>query len=294
MSQFEPSILAFCCNYCAYAAADIAGVSRMQYPPNVKIIRLPCTGKVDITYILRAFESGADGVMVCGCLKGGCHFVEGNLHAEDRIKLAKEILEAIGVGGDRLNMYFISSAMAPKFVETAKEVTENIRKLGPAFSKKLQLTKKELLTNKRAFLYSMIKNLALKRPDKPVPVPEGLEEFGTIEFDPSKCIGCKKCEEICPEEAIESRRELDLPTILKSTTKQNDDRITKRQQLYKIITKIARKSPSKPISIPEGLEGFYKMQYDPIKCVFCEKCRDACLENTINGLKELDLPTIIT
>jgi coenzyme F420-reducing hydrogenase delta subunit/ferredoxin len=266
----------------------------MQYPPNVKIIRLPCTGKVDITYILRAFESGADGVMVCGCLKGGCHFVEGNLHAEDRIKLAKEILEAIGVGGDRLNMYFISSAMAPKFVETAKEVTENIRKLGPALSKKLQLTKKELLTNKRAFLYSMIKNLALKRPEKSIPVPEGLEEFGTIEFDPSKCIGCKKCEEICPEEAIESRRELDLPTILKTTMKQNDDRITKRQQLYEIITKIARKSPSKPISIPDGLEGFYKMQYDPIKCVFCEKCRDACLENTINGLKELDLPAIIT
>lgn len=294
MSQFEPSILAFCCNYCAYAAADIAGVSRMQYPPNVKIIRLPCTGKVDITYILRAFESGADGVMVCGCLKGGCHFVEGNLHAEDRIKLAKDILEAIGIGGDRLNMYFISSAMAPKFVETAKEVTENIRKLGPALSKKLQLTKKELLTNKRAFLYSMIKNLALKHPEKSIPVPEGLEEFGTIEFDPSKCIGCKKCEEVCPEEAIESRRELDLPTILKTTMKQNDDRITKRQQLYEIITKIARKSPSKPISIPEGLEGFYKMQYDPIKCVFCEKCRDVCLENTINGIKELDLPAIIT
>ncbi len=293
MSQFEPNILAFCCNYCAYAAADIAGVSRMQYPPNVRIIRLPCSGKVDITYILRAFEGGADGVMVCGCLKGGCHFVEGNLHAEDRIKLAKEILEAIGIGGERLNMYFISSAMAPKFVEVAKEVTENIRKLGPARTNKLQLTSKELVINKRAFLYSMIKNLALRRPEKGIPVPEGLEEFGTIEFNPSKCIGCKKCEEICPEKAIEARRELDLPKILQTTMKPNDDRIIKRQRLYESITKIARRIPSKPISIPEGLEGFYKIEYDPMKCVFCEKCRDICLENTINGLKELDLPAII-
>lgn len=295
MAEFEPNILAFCCNYCAYAAADIAGVSRMQYPPNVRIIRLPCSGKVDITFILRAFESGADGVMVCGCLKGGCHFVEGNLHAEDRITLAKDILEAIGIGGERLNMYFISSAMAPKFVEVAKEVTENLRKLGPALPAKLQLTRADLSTNKRAFLYSMIKNLALRRPEKAIPIPEGLEEFGAIEFDPSKCIGCKKCEEICPEKAIASRRELDLPALLQKTSiKQTDDRVTKRQQLYAIITKIAQKVPTKPISVPEGLEGFYTMSYDPIKCVFCEKCREACLEQTINGIKELDLPAIIT
>ena len=98
MDTFVPKIVAFCCNYCAYAAADLAGVSRMQYPTNVRIIRVPCSGKVDITYILRAFESGADGVVVAGCLKGGCHFVEGNLHAETRVKFTKELLEAVGLG----------------------------------------------------------------------------------------------------------------------------------------------------------------------------------------------------
>ncbi len=292
MNKFEPTILAFCCNYCAYAAADIAGVSRMQYPTNVRIVRLPCSGKVDITYILRGFESGADGVIVCACLKGGCHFVEGNLFAENRIKLTKDILEAIGIGGERLDMYFISSAMASKFVEVVKEVTEKLRKLGPALPKKIQLTKQDPEASKRIFLYNMIKNLALRRPENVITVPEGLEEFGKIEFNPSKCIGCKKCEEICPEKAIDSIRELDLSAILKTSMDQTDERSTKRQRLYETLTKIARKSPSKPISIPEGFEGFYKMQYDPKKCVFCEKCRDVCLEKTINSVKELDLYAI--
>ena len=293
MTEFEPTILAFCCNYCAYAAADIAGVSRMQYPPNLKIIRLPCTGKVDITYIFHAFETGADGVIICGCLKGGCHFVEGNLHAENRIKLAKKILEAIGIGGDRLDMYFISSAMAPIFVEVAKEVTEKIRKLGPALPKKVNLSKEEP-DNKRMFLYSMIRNLALRKPDKSIPVPEGLEEFGKIEFTPSKCIGCKKCEEICPEKAIMSTRELDLPEILRTATQQKEGRITKRQLLYETIAKIAKKIPTNPVILPEGLEGFYKLNYDPLKCVFCEKCSEICLEKAVLGIKELDLPAIIS
>jgi coenzyme F420-reducing hydrogenase delta subunit/formate hydrogenlyase subunit 6/NADH:ubiquinone oxidoreductase subunit I len=294
MSAFEPTILAFCCNYCAYAAADIAGVSRMQYPPNLKIIRLPCTGKVDITYLFRAFETGADGVIVCGCLKGGCHFVEGNLHAEDRITLAKEILEAIGIGGVRLDMFFISSAMAPKFVEVAKEVTERIRALGPALPHKVALTPLEPGTNKRMFLYNMIKNLALQCPDKPISVPEGLEEFGEIEFNPTKCIGCRKCEEICPEKAIDSTQELDLSSILAQPLTASDERVTKRFQLYQVISKLAKKRPSHPIPIPEGLEGFYTMHYNPQVCVFCEKCSDICLEKAVNGLKELDLSTIMS
>jgi coenzyme F420-reducing hydrogenase delta subunit len=128
---FEPVIVAFCCEHCAYAAADLAGTSRMQYPPNIRIVRLPCTGKADMLYILKAFQLGADGVMVCGCLKGGCHFTDGNLKCEARVQFLKRILDLLGFGGDRLDMFFMSSAMAGEFVKVAREFTERIRRLGP-------------------------------------------------------------------------------------------------------------------------------------------------------------------
>jgi F420-non-reducing hydrogenase iron-sulfur subunit len=130
--QFEPEIVAFSCHYCAYAAADLAGVMRLQYPTNIKIVKLPCSGTVDILYILKAFEQGADGVFVAGCLKGGCHFVEGNLRAEKRVERAKNLLEKIGLGKDRLEMFFMSSAEGGRFSEVAREMTEKIRKLGPS------------------------------------------------------------------------------------------------------------------------------------------------------------------
>lgn len=131
MSKFNPQILAFCCHYCSYAAADLAGSMRLQYPPNVKIVHLPCTGKVDPLYLLKAFERGADGVFVAGCLKGQCHYLEGNLRAEKRVNYVKGILDEIGLGGERLEMYFLSAAEATHFAEIAKEMTERIKKLGP-------------------------------------------------------------------------------------------------------------------------------------------------------------------
>jgi F420-non-reducing hydrogenase iron-sulfur subunit len=130
--QFEPEIVAFSCHYCAYAAADLAGVMRLQYPTNIKIVKLPCSGTVDVLYILKAFEQGADGVFVAGCLKGGCHFIEGNLRAEARVARAKYLLEKIGLGKDRLEMFFMSSAEGGRFSEVAREMTERIRRLGPS------------------------------------------------------------------------------------------------------------------------------------------------------------------
>lgn len=124
-------IVAFCCEHCAYAAADLAGTSRMQYPPNIRIVRLPCTGRLDMLYVLKAFMLGADGVIVAGCLKGGCHFVDGNLKAEARVRFLKKVLDLLGFGGDRLDMFFMSSAMAMEFVRVSKEFTERIKKLGP-------------------------------------------------------------------------------------------------------------------------------------------------------------------
>lgn len=132
MSGFEPEIVAFCCHYCAYGAADLAGSMRLQYPANVKIIRLPCSGKLDMQHLLDAFEEGADGVLVAGCLEGDCHFLNGNLRAKRRVVSAQKLLDEIGLGSGRLEMHNMSAAMGGKFTETVREVTQKIKSLGPS------------------------------------------------------------------------------------------------------------------------------------------------------------------
>jgi len=129
---FEPEIVAFACNYCAYAAADLAGVMRLSYPTNVKIIKLPCTGRLDPLYVLQAFERGADGVFVAGCLEGNCHYIAGNTQAKKRVKFLKRVLDETGLGGERLEMYNMSSAEGPRFAQVATEMTERVRRLGPS------------------------------------------------------------------------------------------------------------------------------------------------------------------
>ena len=132
MAEKEPLILAFCCHYCAYAAADLAGSMRLQYPQNVRVLRLPCTGKVEINHILAAFERGADAVMVAGCLEGGCHFLEGNLRARRRVERAKQLLEEIGLEPERLEMFNLSSAEGGRFAEIVTEMSERVARLGPS------------------------------------------------------------------------------------------------------------------------------------------------------------------
>ncbi len=131
MNSFEPVIVAFCCHYCAYTAADMAGSLRLDYPPNVKIIRVPCSGKVDVIHILKAFQKGADGVYVAGCLDGDCHFKNGNLKAAKRVAYARGILDEAGIGGERLEMVQVSAGMGERFAEIAREMTDKIRQLGP-------------------------------------------------------------------------------------------------------------------------------------------------------------------
>ena len=131
-NDFEPQIVAFTCHYCAYAAADLAGIMRLQYPTNIRIVKLPCTGTVDLLHILKAFEEGSDGVFVAGCLEGGCHFLEGNTRAKKRVQRAKRILESVGLGKDRIEMFFMSSSEGPRFAEVAREMTERIKELGPS------------------------------------------------------------------------------------------------------------------------------------------------------------------
>ena len=129
--RFEPEITAFYCNYCGFMAADSAGALRIQYPANVKFVRLPCTGKTDIRYILEAFEQGADGVYVVACPLGNCHHVRGNERAQARVKYAAKLLDQIGVGGERLDIFFLSGGQGETFALAAREMTERILKLGP-------------------------------------------------------------------------------------------------------------------------------------------------------------------
>ena len=131
MKPFEPVIVAFCCHYCAYTAADMAGSMRLCYPPNVHILRVPCSGKVDAIHIMKAFQKGADGVYVAGCLQGDCHFKDGNLKAARRVAYVKKLLDEIGVDGERLEMITMSAGMGERFAVTASEFTEKIRRLGP-------------------------------------------------------------------------------------------------------------------------------------------------------------------
>ena len=128
---FEPEITAFYCVYCGYMAADTAGALQVQYPANVKFVRMPCSGKTDVRYLLEAFEQGADGVYVVACPLGNCHHVRGNERGLARLKRAKKILDEIGLGGERLDIFFMSGSQALAYASAAQTMTDRIRKLGP-------------------------------------------------------------------------------------------------------------------------------------------------------------------
>jgi F420-non-reducing hydrogenase iron-sulfur subunit len=129
---FEPTIVGFFCNWCSYAGADVAGTARMQYPSNLRIVRVMCSGRVDERLVLKAFALGADGVLICGCHPGDCHYQRGNMSARRRVTGLKPFLEAIGVGGDRLRLEWISASEGPSVVRTVTGFVETLKKLGPS------------------------------------------------------------------------------------------------------------------------------------------------------------------
>jgi F420-non-reducing hydrogenase iron-sulfur subunit len=132
MSEWEPKIVAFLCNWCSYGGADLAGVSRLQYPANIRIIRVPCSGRVNPKFIIAAFRHGADGVWVSGCHPGDCHYIEGNLYARRKLTLLHSLMEHTGIEPGRLHFSWISSAEATRFAETARLVVDAVRAAGPA------------------------------------------------------------------------------------------------------------------------------------------------------------------
>jgi F420-non-reducing hydrogenase iron-sulfur subunit len=129
--SFEPRIIGFLCNWCSYTGADLAGTARMKYPPNVMSIRVMCSGRVDPSFILDAFSKGADGVLVCGCHPGDCHYVEGNYKCMRRIPLTRKLIESFGIEKERLRLEWVSASEGGRFQEVIKEFTEQIRALGP-------------------------------------------------------------------------------------------------------------------------------------------------------------------
>jgi len=131
VQEYSPSILAFCCRWCSYAGADLAGAMRLQYPPAVKIMMVPCTGRLDILFLLKAFEAGADAVFVSGCHEGDCHFLTGNIQARKRVEKVKKVLSEIGLEPERLEMFHVGSSEGPKFAAVAREMTERAFRLGP-------------------------------------------------------------------------------------------------------------------------------------------------------------------
>lgn len=130
--MFEPKIVAFCCNWCSYAGADLAGVSRYHYPPAVRILRVMCSGRVEPVFILDAFKHGADGVIVTGCHLGECHYISGNQNAERRVENTKRALEYLGLGAERLRLEWISASEGQRFAEVMREFTKEIQGLGPS------------------------------------------------------------------------------------------------------------------------------------------------------------------
>jgi len=132
MDKFEPKIVAFFCNWCSYAAADLAGTSRMQYPPNVRTIRVMCSGRVSDFLILKAFAVGADGVLVGGCHPGDCHYMKGNLSARRRVVGLKPFLNAMGINSDRLRLQWVGASEGKKMADTMSDFTQTIRNLGPS------------------------------------------------------------------------------------------------------------------------------------------------------------------
>ncbi len=131
MKEKEPKILAFLCNWCSYAGADFAGVSRIQYPANVRVIRVPCSSRIDPFFIVKALHQGIDGVLVAGCHPGDCHYISGNYVARRKFTIIKHLLEYIGIEKDRVQFAWISAAEGARFAQVIKEVTDKVRQLGP-------------------------------------------------------------------------------------------------------------------------------------------------------------------
>lgn len=189
-------VVGFCCNECAYAAADLAGSTHRTHPPNVLVVRVPCSGAVDPSWLLYALANGADAVFVAGCRRGECHYVDGNLKAEARVSFLKSLLEAVGVEPERVEMFFMAASEPHKFVEAAREMAARVERLPP-----LHRRESVPVGPKRDVLIRALQSIAVEVRDVQLPAVPGFE---VPVFDLEKCIGCRACVEACPNDALRS------------------------------------------------------------------------------------------
>jgi len=131
-TDFQPRIVGFLCNWCSYAGADMTGTSRIIYPPNIRILRVPCSGRVDPLFIVKAFREGADGVLVSGCHPGDCHYAEGNYHTRRRLAVMQSLLEFVGIEPGRVKLTWVSASEGKQFAQIVREFTDTVKKLGPS------------------------------------------------------------------------------------------------------------------------------------------------------------------
>ena len=131
-TDFQPRVVGFLCNWCSYAGADMTGTSRIIYPPNIRILRVPCSGRVDPLFIVKAFREGADGVLISGCHTGDCHYAEGNYHTRRRLAVMQSLLEFVGIEPGRVRLTWVSASEGKQFAQIVREFTDTVKKLGPS------------------------------------------------------------------------------------------------------------------------------------------------------------------
>lgn len=130
--SYEPKLLGLLCNWCSYTGADLAGTSRIQYPPNIRVVRVMCSARIDPVFVLDALSKGADGVLICGCHPGDCHYAEGNYKALRRFSLLKQLLKSYGISHDRVRLEWVSASEGQRFADIVTDMTERVRALGPS------------------------------------------------------------------------------------------------------------------------------------------------------------------
>ena len=207
--DFEPRIVTLCCNWCSYAGADLAGTSRLQMPPNMRVIRVNCTGRIDPLFILQALEMGADGVLISGCHEGECHYAEGNIHSKKRFDFFKKILDEMKLG-NRISFVHVSASEGSKWAEITTDFVKKIKKLGPSPIEDTTNPTELIIDDTHSrkdrihdLLISIGKRVGYKPKTPLVFEPdEVVEGYGFPKRDPEKCVGCYACYSVCPENAI--------------------------------------------------------------------------------------------